>query len=168
MVLAESEIKESAAINAILGQKWHGLSNEEKAKYFALATEERKNHLREHPDWSARDNYGIRKKGKKRERAAVPVDSDLPRKCRARYGVEQSHLWCKPCRRKKKCIKFSEAGESGSQNGEIDNDDTGDYDDSYDDEDLEPREAKMFNRPISDMPPLVYVNPQDINANRER
>lgn len=164
-MLAESEIKESAAINAILGQKWHSLSNEEKSKYFAMATEERKNHLREHPDWSARDNYGIRKKGKKRERVAVPIDSDLPRKCRARYGVEQSHLWCKPCRRKKKCIKFIEAGESGSQNGT--ENDTGDYDDSYDDEDLEPREAKMFNRPISDMP-MVYVNPPDININRER
>merc|ERR1719233_2594300 len=27
------------------------------------------------------------------------------KKCRARYGIEQPSLWCKPCRRKKKCIR---------------------------------------------------------------
>ena len=24
--------------------------------------------------------------------------SDNPRKCRARYGMEQQHMWCGPCR----------------------------------------------------------------------
>jgi len=27
------------------------------------------------------------------------------KKCRARYGLDQQNLWCKPCRRKKKCIR---------------------------------------------------------------
>ncbi|VUZ54566.1 unnamed protein product [Hymenolepis diminuta] len=28
------------------------------------------------------------------------------KKCRARFGLEHQNLWCKPCRRKKKCIRF--------------------------------------------------------------
>lgn len=34
------------------------------------------------------------------------------KKCRARYGLEQQSQWCKPCRRKKKCIRYME-GEDG-------------------------------------------------------
>ncbi|KAH8873319.1 Protein pangolin, isoforms A/H/I/S [Schistosoma japonicum] len=28
------------------------------------------------------------------------------KKCRARFGLEHQNMWCKPCRRKKKCIRF--------------------------------------------------------------
>lgn len=39
-------------------------------------------------------------------RCGVRVEASSPKKCRARYGLENQHEWCKPCRRKKKCIKF--------------------------------------------------------------
>ncbi|XP_015044321.1 protein pangolin, isoforms A/H/I/S isoform X10 [Drosophila pseudoobscura] len=31
------------------------------------------------------------------------------KKCRARFGLDQQNQWCKPCRRKKKCIRYMEA-----------------------------------------------------------
>jgi len=37
------------------------------------------------------------------------------KKCRARYGLDQQSQWCKPCRRKKKCIRYMECGEDGNQ-----------------------------------------------------
>ncbi|VDP76087.1 unnamed protein product [Echinostoma caproni] len=33
-------------------------------------------------------------------------DLGSAKKCRARFGLEHQHRWCKPCRRKKKCIRF--------------------------------------------------------------
>ena len=38
--------------------------------------------------------------------AAAGVDLGNPKKCRARFGLEQQTRWCKPCRRKKKCVRF--------------------------------------------------------------
>lgn len=40
------------------------------------------------------------------------------KKCRARYGLDQQSQWCKPCRRKKKCIRYM--GEGGDGDGEAD------------------------------------------------
>lgn len=37
------------------------------------------------------------------------------KKCRARYGLDQQSQWCKPCRRKKKCIRYMECGDDGNQ-----------------------------------------------------
>ncbi|XP_076341484.1 uncharacterized protein LOC143242030 [Tachypleus tridentatus] len=34
------------------------------------------------------------------------VMSNNPKKCRARFGLDQQNHWCKPCRRKKKCIRY--------------------------------------------------------------
>ncbi|KFO28675.1 Transcription factor 7-like 1 [Fukomys damarensis] len=56
-VVAECTLKESAAINQILGRKWHNLSREEQAKYYELARKERQLHSQLYPTWSARDNY---------------------------------------------------------------------------------------------------------------
>lgn len=82
-VVAECTLKESAAINQILGrrvihththspvheclanlwyrsclcQQWHSLSREEQAKYYELARKERQLHSQLYPGWSARDNY---------------------------------------------------------------------------------------------------------------
>ncbi|KAG7476335.1 hypothetical protein MATL_G00081700 [Megalops atlanticus] len=64
-VVAECTLKESAAINQILGRKWHSLSREEQAKYYELARKERQLHSQLYPGWSARDNYGKRKKRKR-------------------------------------------------------------------------------------------------------
>ncbi|XP_043940333.1 transcription factor 7-like 1 [Protopterus annectens] len=64
-VVAECTLKESAAINQILGRRWHSLSREEQAKYYELARKERQLHSQLYPNWSARDNYGKRKKRKR-------------------------------------------------------------------------------------------------------
>ncbi|XP_062410267.1 transcription factor 7-like 1-A isoform X2 [Sardina pilchardus] len=64
-VVAECTLKESAAINQILGRRWHSLSREEQAKYYELARKERQLHQQLYPGWSARDNYGKRKKRKR-------------------------------------------------------------------------------------------------------
>ena len=47
--------------------QWHGLSREEQAKYYELARKERQLHMQLYPGWSARDNYAMSKK-KKRKR----------------------------------------------------------------------------------------------------
>ncbi|XP_051486761.1 transcription factor 7 isoform X3 [Apus apus] len=83
-VIAECTLKESAAINQILGRRWHALSREEQAKYYELARKERQLHMQLYPGWSARDNYG-KKKRRTREKQqdsnsdklAAPADSAL-------------------------------------------------------------------------------------------
>merc|ERR1719410_1978390 len=105
VVQAECTLKESAAINQILGRRWHSLSREEQAKYYEKARIERQRHMQLYPHWNARDNYryGAKKKKRKRDKSDDPAAS--MKKCRARYGLDQQNLWCKPCRRKKKCIR---------------------------------------------------------------
>ncbi|KAK2820461.1 hypothetical protein Q5P01_023420 [Channa striata] len=113
-VVAECTLKESAAINQILGRRWHALSREEQAKYYELARKERQLHMQLYPGWSARDNYGKRKKRKREKQQAesnehreyfpnpclsLPPITDLsaPKKCRARFGLDQQNNWCGPC-----------------------------------------------------------------------
>ncbi|KAF7282481.1 hypothetical protein GWI33_002626 [Rhynchophorus ferrugineus] len=43
------------------------------------------------------------------------------KKCRARYGLDQQNQWCKPCRRKKKCIRYMESGDGNDGNQSDDN-----------------------------------------------
>ncbi|VDK35081.1 unnamed protein product [Taenia asiatica] len=170
----ECTLKESAAINQILGKKWHELSKPEQSKYYELARKEKEIHRQLFPGWSARDNYAIHSKRKRKRKlaaavaaasamnagaggeggagrrdlydgdgyfgggsgsgsgcgggcggstslnastsaaalaaaaaaAAAGVDLGNPKKCRARFGLEQQTRWCKPCRRKKKCVRF--------------------------------------------------------------
>ncbi|KAL5018769.1 hypothetical protein ScPMuIL_004491 [Solemya velum] len=107
-VVAECTLKESAAINQILGRKWHALDKSDQAKYYEMAKKEKELHLQLYPGWSARDNYACQSK-KKRKRKEIHGDNrdcTIAKKCRARFGVDQQMQWCKPCRRKKKCIKF--------------------------------------------------------------
>ncbi|XP_036405469.1 transcription factor 7-like 2 isoform X17 [Megalops cyprinoides] len=118
-VVAECTLKESAAINQILGRRWHALSREEQAKYYELARKERQLHMQLYPGWSARDNYSGTKQGKKKKRKrekqpgdgaehreyfpnpclSLPPITDLsaPKKCRARFGLDQQNNWCGPC-----------------------------------------------------------------------
>ncbi|XP_036428564.1 transcription factor 7-like 2 isoform X18 [Colossoma macropomum] len=113
-VVAECTLKESAAINQILGRRWHALSREEQAKYYELARKERQLHMQLYPGWSARDNYGKKKKRKREKQQAegnehreyfpnpclsLPPITDLsaPKKCRARFGLDQQNNWCGPC-----------------------------------------------------------------------
>merc|ERR1712130_235172 len=69
-----------------------------------------------YPHWNARDNYrfGLKKKKRKRDKADDPGAS--MKKCRARYGLDMQEQWCRPCRRKKKCIRVQRLME-GTGNG---------------------------------------------------
>uniref|UniRef100_H3D7W2 Transcription factor 7 like 1a n=1 Tax=Tetraodon nigroviridis TaxID=99883 RepID=H3D7W2_TETNG len=65
-VVAQCNVKESATINQILGQRqWHSLTKEEQAKYYEMARKERLVHSKLYPGWSARENYGKKKKRKR-------------------------------------------------------------------------------------------------------
>nr|AID23648.1 tcf-4 [Hofstenia miamia] len=110
-VMQESTLKESAAINQILGRKWHQLDRSEQAKYYDLARQARQLHLKLYPGWSARDNYcNTKRKKRKRGNQAKDQNNGVPenidKKCRARFGVDQQNSWCKHCRRKKKCSLY--------------------------------------------------------------
>jgi len=136
IVQAECTLKESAAINQILGRRWHGLSRGEQAKYYEKAREERQKHMQLYPNWNARDNYRYGQK-KKRKRDKTDDPAANIKKCRARYGLEQQDLWCKPCRRKKKCVRVQMFLDGASEQ-EIDNfgePSTGDGQDNPDDPD---------------------------------
>uniref|UniRef100_A0A4W5RXG3 Transcription factor 7 like 2 n=1 Tax=Hucho hucho TaxID=62062 RepID=A0A4W5RXG3_9TELE len=82
-VVAECTLKESAAINQILGRRWHALTREEQAKYYELARKERQLHMQLYPGWSARDNYVILGCHAKKRLSLSPIS-----------------------RRKKKCIRY--------------------------------------------------------------
>ncbi|XP_059803832.1 transcription factor 7-like 2 isoform X7 [Hypanus sabinus] len=106
-VVAECTLKESAAINQILGRRWHALSREEQAKYYELARKERQLHMQLYPGWSARDNYGKRKK-RKREKQAGETNV-IGR--HTSYKLVQRKLSFSDksfpvSRRKKKCIRY--------------------------------------------------------------
>ncbi|KAL6472546.1 hypothetical protein MHYP_G00187340 [Metynnis hypsauchen] len=76
-VVSESSLKESAAINQILGRRWHSLSREEQAKYYDLARKERQLHSQLYPSWTARENYGKRKKRKREDKAENSVEGEF-------------------------------------------------------------------------------------------
>ncbi|CAF4913422.1 unnamed protein product, partial [Rotaria sp. Silwood1] len=112
-VVQECTLRESAAINQILGRKWHELDRNVQQKYYDMARDERMRHMQLYPGWSARDNYGARKKrgskGKKREKNQSENGECLnQKKCRARFGLDQQANWCKHCKRKKKCLRYTE------------------------------------------------------------
>jgi transcription factor 7-like 2 len=136
--IEECTLKESSAINKILGQKWKELTRLEQDRYYGnkyfffysikyiffvsieLAKVERNRHLEMYPNWSARDNYGLKKKRQivgvqkkvphvqQKNSTQIENDASDPKKCRARYGLERVDQWCKHCRRKKKCTRFLE------------------------------------------------------------
>ncbi|XP_067937933.1 protein pangolin, isoforms A/H/I/S-like isoform X2 [Watersipora subatra] len=131
-VVAECTLKESAAINQILGRKWHALDRAEQAKYYDMAKKERELHLKLYPGWSARDNYAMHSKRKKRRREPCTENKECsnPKKCRARFGLDQQNQWCKPCRRKKKCIRFMTGDPNADEH--TDKEDEEDDDDDMD------------------------------------
>jgi len=52
-----------------------------------------------YPGWSARDNYAQSKEKRKRKREKAQESGGNPlKKCRARWGVDQTEQWCKPCK----------------------------------------------------------------------
>ncbi|XP_026317285.1 protein pangolin, isoforms A/H/I/S isoform X6 [Hyposmocoma kahamanoa] len=111
-VVAECTLKESAAINQILGRRWHSLSREEQAKYYEKARQERQLHMQLYPGWSARDNYGYgsKKKKRKKDRSPAELGGNNLKKCRARYGLDQQNQWCKPCSPESSSVMVSGLG----------------------------------------------------------
>uniref|UniRef100_A0A0P5FT35 dTCF n=1 Tax=Daphnia magna TaxID=35525 RepID=A0A0P5FT35_9CRUS len=111
-VVAECTLKESAAINQILGRRWHTLSREEQSRYYEMARQQRQLHMQLYPNWTMRDSVAsgaARKRRNKRDKAADGGNN--MKKCRARYGLDQQSQWCKPCRRKKKCIRYMDGAD---------------------------------------------------------
>uniref|UniRef100_A0A914Q293 dTCF n=1 Tax=Panagrolaimus davidi TaxID=227884 RepID=A0A914Q293_9BILA len=102
--------KQSAEINAILGKRWQQLPEEEQKIYFEKANKEKEEHARKYPGWSARDNYAIHKKKKTVRKIERNNENSDAKKCRARYGVAQQDLWCRHCKRKKRCLLVDSEG----------------------------------------------------------
>ncbi|XP_078509299.1 transcription factor 7 isoform X7 [Lissotriton helveticus] len=90
-VIAECTLKESAAINQILGRRWHALSREEQAKYYELARKERQLHMQLYPGWSARDNYG-----KKKRRTREKQQDSNPGGRRSAFGTYKDAVAAPP------------------------------------------------------------------------
>ncbi|XP_030603385.1 transcription factor 7-like 1 [Archocentrus centrarchus] len=61
-VKAELTNSGSAAVNAVVAQRWKSLSRDQQEKYYKRAEEERILHAQKHPGWSSRDNYGKKKR----------------------------------------------------------------------------------------------------------
>ena len=111
VVKAECTLKESVAINKILGKRWKDLTRKEQQKYYEKARSAQQLHMEMYPDWQARDNYrkGLKKNKRKRDKSD---GGTAIKKCRARYGLEQQDAWCKNCKRKKKCIRVQSYNET--------------------------------------------------------
>uniref|UniRef100_A0AAV2J9L7 receptor protein-tyrosine kinase n=1 Tax=Knipowitschia caucasica TaxID=637954 RepID=A0AAV2J9L7_KNICA len=117
-VIAECTLKESAAINQILGRRWHALTREEQAKYYELARKERQLHMQLYPTWSARDNYEAGRSEGGRWADGVGTSPYVTRTtsptgmAKRKEGNERRHRTpapttvSDPFRRKKKCIRY--------------------------------------------------------------
>ncbi|KAG7234054.1 hypothetical protein INR49_005961 [Caranx melampygus] len=53
---------------------------------------------------------GKKKRRKREKQQDSNTDPGSPKKCRARFGLNQQTDWCGPCRRKKKCIRYLQGG----------------------------------------------------------
>ncbi|KAG1675067.1 Protein pangolin, isoforms A/H/I/S [Nymphon striatum] len=119
-VMGEFSLKESAAINQLLGKKWHALTREEQSEYYEKAKQAREQHMILYPNWSARENYVAagKKKRKKKDKnadgktkvkgerwkiALVPksAEPDLEN-YKKRIGVRLAS------KRKKKCTRYTD------------------------------------------------------------
>uniref|UniRef100_A0A3B5AFG8 HMG box domain-containing protein n=1 Tax=Stegastes partitus TaxID=144197 RepID=A0A3B5AFG8_9TELE len=61
-VVADQKVKDSAAVNTLLAERWRSLTEEQQAKYYEQAKTLKLVHAQQHPDWSANDNYGKKRK----------------------------------------------------------------------------------------------------------
>nr|XP_054593692.1 lymphoid enhancer-binding factor 1-like [Nothobranchius furzeri] len=75
-VVAELNPKDSAAVNAVVGQRWRELSPEQRSIYFDQAHEEQRLHKQQHPGWVP--NYNPKAKRVKKEPAASSAASSSP------------------------------------------------------------------------------------------
>ena len=84
----------STANNDVLTalRQWHSLDRAEQAKYYEMARKEKELHRQLYPSWSARDNYAVHSK-KKRRREHSAHDDD---KGKARWPVVIEMLFTPP------------------------------------------------------------------------
>ncbi|KAK2884764.1 hypothetical protein Q8A73_021238 [Channa argus] len=90
-VVAEIKIRDNATVNSVLGQRWASLSQEDKAKYFEQAEEERLLHARHNPGWSSSDNYGKKRK-KPRRKLPSAAESSVFKPEHGQPQMEQTAL----------------------------------------------------------------------------
>ncbi|CAK5090563.1 unnamed protein product [Meloidogyne enterolobii] len=107
--------KQSAELNKELGQVWQRMTRDEQQPYYDMATLKREEHQRLYPNWTARENYAIHKKAKKRRTRERSLENNDSKKCRARFGVDNQIKWCKHCKRKKKCLNVLRDSDSPAQ-----------------------------------------------------
>ncbi|XP_055354331.1 protein pangolin, isoforms A/H/I/S-like, partial [Paramacrobiotus metropolitanus] len=96
-VRTEHMLTDSAAINQILGKKWHSLDGAEKSKYYAMAEKERETHARTYPGWTAKDHWALRRH-RKPKRLRKEEKATESKKCRAVLGMDRRAEWCRACR----------------------------------------------------------------------
>lgn len=77
-IIEEHRAEEPKCVTPATRLQWHALSREEQAKYYELARKERQLHMQLYPGWSARDNYGKKKK-RKREKLQESTSGTGPR-----------------------------------------------------------------------------------------
>ncbi|XP_075895098.1 transcription factor 7-like 1-B isoform X2 [Nelusetta ayraudi] len=73
IIMKETNIRDSASVNAIVGKKWKSLTKEEQTSYFVEAEKERILHALHHPGWSFKHNYGKRKSKSRKNRKATDI-----------------------------------------------------------------------------------------------
>uniref|UniRef100_A0A1I8BI13 HMG box domain-containing protein n=1 Tax=Meloidogyne hapla TaxID=6305 RepID=A0A1I8BI13_MELHA len=101
--------KQSAELNKELGQIWQKMSRDEQQPYYEMAQQKREEHQRLYPNWTARENYAIHKKAKKRRTRERSLENNEQKKCRARFGIDNVIKWCKHCKRKKRCLNVRDS-----------------------------------------------------------
>ncbi|XP_034997726.2 putative transcription factor SOX-14 [Hippoglossus stenolepis] len=77
-VLAELINSDCAAVNTFIGQMWKALSKKEQEKYYEEYRRLKRIHNQLYPDWSARDNYGKKRKRSPRKASAKTVNGVSP------------------------------------------------------------------------------------------
>ncbi|KAF7634929.1 HMG box domain-containing protein [Meloidogyne graminicola] len=108
--------KQSAELNKELGQIWQKMSKDEQQPYYEMAQQKREEHQQLYPNWTARENYAIHKKAKRRRTRERSFENNDQKKCRARFGVDNQAKWCKHCRRKKRCLNVCDSSSPLHQN----------------------------------------------------
>ncbi|XP_076842347.1 lymphoid enhancer-binding factor 1-like [Brachyhypopomus gauderio] len=96
-VIAESSLKDSSSINQVLGKKWRAMPQEEQAKYYELARKEKQRHTQLYPGWSAKENYGKRKRRKQEKVQESIEDHAVSSPCKTRMLNSSPYLRAEPC-----------------------------------------------------------------------
>ena len=63
-------------VNLFFCPQWHSLDKGEQAKYYEMAQKEKDLHMQLYPGWSARDNYGMQSKKKRRRKPGDGAGTD--------------------------------------------------------------------------------------------